>query len=89
VRLQATVRRRTHTTKHYEGFVDDDGQFRVDETPDVCRVEIERQHDGVYLFYFNARGDCIADTWHPTLDEAKAQAADEFLLEEADWKVAE
>ena len=34
---------------------------------------------------YDAAGRCIADTWHATLAEAKAQAQFEFASEFGDW----
>ena len=40
---------------------------------------------GYYLLRNDAEGTCIADTWHLTLNEAKAQAEYEFGVRESDW----
>lgn len=33
---------------------------------------------GVYLYRFEENGDCLNDTWHMNIDDAKAQAAYEY-----------
>jgi len=51
----------------------------------ATRVEIESSDSGFFLFRYDSAGLCFADTWHLTLQEAKEQAAWEYLLGEADW----
>lgn len=34
--------------------------------------------DGIYLFYLDDDGRVVTDTWHPSLDDALAQAAFEY-----------
>ena len=41
---------------------------------------------GVALIRFSAAGDFAGDTWHPTLEEAKDQAAFEFGDSASDWQ---
>jgi hypothetical protein len=41
---------------------------------------------GFYVLYMDARGECLTDTWHQTLSQAKAQAQHEFEIAEADWQ---
>jgi hypothetical protein len=33
---------------------------------------------GALLYRFDIHGNCVGDTWHKSLDEAKRQAADEY-----------
>jgi hypothetical protein len=49
-------------------------------------VEIEYRDGGYFLLYFDEAGECFTDTWHPTLEDAKAQARFEFAIQEKDWK---
>lgn len=48
---------------------------------------IEDTHEGVFLFRFSSEGDEVGDTWHQTIDEAKAQAHFEFGDHISSWKV--
>ena len=57
----------------------------VDVTSQIARVEIEQGDGACYLFYFDANGKCLTDTWHETVDGAKAQALFEFQIDEHDW----
>jgi len=44
------------------------------------------EQDGAYyLLSLDENGVCVADTWHPTIENAKRQAKFEFEIEEADW----
>jgi hypothetical protein len=38
------------------------------------------------LLYFDADGECLADTWHKSVEGAKEQTRFEFEIEETDWK---
>jgi hypothetical protein len=40
---------------------------------------------GFMLFRLDDNGECVSDTWHATLEEAKRQARAEFKIEESDW----
>jgi hypothetical protein len=51
----------------------------------VARIAIEREEGMFSLLRFNASGECVADTAHFSLAEAKAQATFEYeLIEEQD-----
>jgi hypothetical protein len=82
MRLRATVQKTTGNTTHWLGVPDGIG---VKALPDPTSVEIVKQDGSVFLLRYNEEGDCIADTWHQTVDEAKAQAQFEFEIEEIDW----
>jgi len=43
------------------------------------------EDDGFYLLRLDPEGQCLADTWHQSLEEAKAQAAFEYEIDESDW----
>jgi hypothetical protein len=49
-------------------------------------VTIEPAADAFYLFYFDADGRCLTDTWHQTLEAAKAQAQFEFEITDEEWE---
>ena len=56
-----------------------------DVTAQIASVEIDEGDRDCYLFYFDANGNCLTDTWHETLERAKAQALFEFAIDEDDW----
>jgi hypothetical protein len=49
-------------------------------------VEISQESSGIYLYHFDKGGNCIADTWHMTIDEAKDQANFDFGILAGDWR---
>jgi hypothetical protein len=52
----------------------------------AARVEIgEARLGGFFLYRYDPEGRCIADTWHPTLAEAREQATFEFDIAATDW----
>jgi hypothetical protein len=62
------------------------GPALEDVTSQIAWVEIEAADGACYLFYFDANGNCLTDTWHETVERAKAQAQFEFETDEGDWK---
>jgi len=47
---------------------------------------IEEDPSGVFLYRFGQGGDCINDTWHLSVDDAKEQAAFEYEGNVLNWK---
>lgn len=83
--LRAQVTRTTGRTVHRSGRIED-GKLvpgEVFETP--AWVEIEATDEGFFLLSFDAAGRGMTDTWHQTLEQAKAQARFEFEIEDAEW----
>ncbi len=52
--------------------------------PGVARNLSGRLH-GYLLLHFDASGVNFADTWHPTIDDAKRQAEFEFGIAADNW----
>ncbi|KAB2890094.1 MAG: hypothetical protein F9K40_19485 [Kofleriaceae bacterium] len=80
MRSRANVRRATGSTRHVTH-----GRESENIAENIAWVEIGAGDGGFYLLYFSAAGDCVADTWHPSLDGAKQQAHVELAIEETDW----
>lgn len=81
MRLRAKVRRTTRATQHIIH-----GRESEDIVSKIAWVELESGDGGLYLFYFSAAGDCLADTWHESIEQAKHQAQLEFEIADADWQ---
>lgn len=60
----------------------------VSELPDPVTVEIVEEDGAFFLLRLDDNGECIADTWHETVEAAKDQANFEFGVKEGDWKDA-
>lgn len=88
MRLRATVRKVTGNTTHLQG-VRPASDLEVMPVPDPKTVEVVEQEGAVYLLRLDNRGECVADTWHETVEAAKAQANFEFGIEDGDWKDVE
>ena len=58
----------------------------VTAIPDPETVELAEEDGAVYLLRLNQEGECIADTWHKTVEAAKAQASFEYRIKDSDWK---
>ena len=84
MRLRATVRYVTEKTAHSQG-VPTKGSIEVTKVPDPKTLEVVEQKGSFYLLRLDEQGECVADTWHETIEAAKAQANFEFGIEEGDW----
>lgn len=81
MRMRARIRRATENARHGIHGADSN-----DIASQIAWVELEPADGAFYLLYFNANGDCLADTWHGSAEQAKAQARFEFEVEENDWE---
>jgi hypothetical protein len=88
MRLRATVRKVTGNTTHVQG-ARLAGGLEVTPIPNPKTVEVVEQDGALYLLRLDNRGECVADTWHETVEEAKEQAYFEFGVEDGDWKDVE
>ena len=85
MRLRATVRNVTGNTTHLQAERSVGG-LEVTPAGDPTTVEVVEQEGAIYLLRLDDRGECVADTWHETVEAAKAQANFEFGIEDGDWK---
>lgn len=46
---------------------------------------IEEHEDGIFLYRYDAEGECVGDTWHTSVDEAKQQAVYEYEDLVGEW----
>lgn len=51
----------------------------------ASRVEISEEDGGIYLLRFSDSGECVGDTWHLYVAEAKSQARFEYGIPEEGW----
>ncbi len=86
--LRALVRTITGRVAHLRADLQADGIAVVPITHPTA-VELIQQDGAAYLLRFDQKGDCVADTWHETIDAAKAQANFEFGIVDSDWKDAQ
>ncbi|WP_424631363.1 hypothetical protein [Bradyrhizobium sp. SYSU BS000235] len=87
MRLRAKIRNVTGNTSHLRGGTTAEA-FNMTSLPDPRAVEIVEQEGSFYLLRLDKRDECIADTWHQTVEAAKAQAKFEYEIKEVDWIVA-
>ena len=75
--------------KHYQGLpprLTDEKETRIEmESPSL--ILIEQKPDGVFLYRYMADGRVVGDTWHTTVDEAKAQASYEYGGVISPWRI--
>jgi hypothetical protein len=53
----------------------------------ATRIELDHVDDHFFLHRFDQDGESVGDTWHETLEAAKAQAKEALGVQESDWKV--
>lgn len=80
--------RSTGNTAHLVARHSPDGRIEIDRVPVPMWVEIVEEDERFFLRHFSGDGDCIADTWHPTVDEAKEQALFEFGILADQWALS-
>jgi hypothetical protein len=64
-------------------------ELGVTKIPAPEKVEVVECDGAVYLLRLNSLDECLADTWHESVEAAKAQANFEFGIEDGDWKNAD
>jgi hypothetical protein len=47
---------------------------------------IEERADGIFLFRYDRRGQCVGDTWHASPQDAKDQALYEYPGRVISWE---
>lgn len=87
MRLRAQVRRVTGATRHYRAHLEAGVATKDEKLPAPSWVEIQASERAFSLLYLDEDGACLTDTWHETLQEAKAQATHEFGIGEDEWEV--
>ena len=55
---------------------------------EALAICVDPKENGVYLFYCDNSWQVITDTWHATIEEAKAQAEFEYAGISQQWKDA-
>lgn len=86
MQLRAQVKGSTGKTQHWLAHLTGQTPIRDKPLPVPSWVQIQPATDGYSLLYLDAEENCLTDTWHLSIQEAKAQAAFEFNIQEDDWK---
>ena len=83
----ARVAKNKCTAIHGTGQLEHEGDpvLRKQAT-DIHSVSISVEHGTIYLLRLNALGETVADTWHPTIADAKRQAHFEYEIENDQWQ---
>jgi hypothetical protein len=85
MRLTAVVVRPTGEAQHTAGELAKGERVPAESLQATAWLEISEEDDGFFLLHFNVGGECFADTWHQTLDDAKRQAEFEFGIAAGEW----
>lgn len=62
------------------------GKGGIATMPEPVAVRIVQDGAGFSLLRIDKHGASTSHTWHPSLDEAKRVAADQYGVRDADWK---
>lgn len=75
--------------RHYRvpagGKLDDKKEMPLAEFL-VIEATAERSNTGALLYRFDSKGECVGDTWHRTIEEAKNSAAAEYKGLVQNWQ---
>jgi hypothetical protein len=74
------------TTRHFYAHIESGEVQRGPKIPSPAWVEIQPDGDAFLLLYLDERKESLTDTWHQSLDQAKAQALHEFGIGDGDWE---
>ena len=74
--------------KHYKGVPPEltGGEDTRKEMSSALLLVIENKSDGVFLYRFDAKGQCVGDTWHMSIEDAKDQATYEYEGFAMNWQ---
>lgn len=86
MKLKARVRRVTGRTVHSVGSIIDGQPVSVESMPPAYWVELIEEDGHYFMYRLTESGEFAGDTWHETLQAAKAQAKSEYEIQESDWK---
>jgi hypothetical protein len=87
MRIRAKIRSVTGKATHLQG-VAAVGAIEIVRLPDPIAIEVVARDGAFYLLRMDKSGQCIADTWHETVEAAKSHASLEFGVEDGDWTEA-
>jgi hypothetical protein len=73
--------------RHYRGLPPElaGGKDTRQEMGPALFLVIKEEQSGIFLYRYSASGDCVGDTWHMSVDEAKDQAAYEYEGLVGEW----
>jgi hypothetical protein len=80
------VQRATGATRHHRAHIEEGEVCKDEELPTPASLEIQPADGAFFLLYLDERGECLTDTWHETLEQAKAQARHDFGIGVDDWE---
>jgi hypothetical protein len=73
--------------KHYAGLPPEltEGKDTRKELGGARFLVIEENTDGIFLYRYGTQGECVGDTWHMNVDDAKHQASYEYGNSVKEW----
>ena len=75
--------------RHYVGLPPElaGGVDNREEMRGAAFLIIEQKPDGFFLYRYNDKGECVGDTWHMSIDDAKGQADSEYGANKQPWQL--
>lgn len=86
MRMRALVKSITGKTEHYVASISVQGNIEGMEVDEPKTLELIDADNGYLLLRLNSNNECVADTWHASLAEAKSQAEFEYSVASKDWE---
>jgi hypothetical protein len=83
LRLRADLKHVSGSKAHVSMMI---GKGGIAPLPDPVALRILADGAGYALLRLDKANTSIAHTWHPTLEDAKAEAARAFGVAEDDWR---
>ena len=77
--------RPTGKTRHYYGSPFSQEERVPVPPPSALEIVQYPDDDAYYLLYLDDSGNELTDTWHETINDAKAQAEFEFSVAPSEW----
>ena len=87
MKLRAKVTTVIGKSTNYLGTIVEGVPVPIEQLPDPTWLEISQEGHDFFLLYLNADGECIADTWHQTLESAQKEGMLAFGIKPNEWTV--
>jgi hypothetical protein len=86
IKLRARVKMTGGPSTNYIGVIVDEKPVPVTQLPGPSWLEISAEGSCFLLLYINEDGECFADTWHETIEDAQREAMIEYGITPEQWR---
>lgn len=89
MKLKAKVEFVTGNASAFLGEIKDGVPVEREKLATPSSIVIQKEDEGFLLLRYDALGEWVGDTWHESIEAAKAQAKFEFDVNEGDWQTCD